>query len=344
MIENLYLHVGLPKTATSSLQASLWQHRTALLKKGHLYPESCLFHDKSHHPLFFHMEGISAWSGSSESSQSTPTENLRDEVLNMNPKSVIISSEIAISINPARTLIQLADIISGFREVTILIAFRNVYAFAFSSYLQRIKDPVFGQISTFSDYLKTASAVRDFQGACEWWIACKSLPYDSRYIYEIFRPSTKVIPFIQYFEQLYGIPLGSGSTVHANKSPSLEEHMVLLAANRQSSGQKETRKELRRKISRLFASTAPSHIQAIYNLQVANSNQRRELQDFAFKQIPVISRVDGEARLKEIVSADEFRKLKEPPTGFIGNIFDELFTRCNDEILACLKISESLEC
>ncbi len=46
----IYLHIGAPKTATSSIQSALVQARPALLERGVLYPDSCRQGD-AHHVL-----------------------------------------------------------------------------------------------------------------------------------------------------------------------------------------------------------------------------------------------------------------------------------------------------
>lgn len=55
MIKNVYLHIGFPKAASSSIQKSLGLGATTLKKNGYLYPVFIVFDRKYfNHSLFFH--------------------------------------------------------------------------------------------------------------------------------------------------------------------------------------------------------------------------------------------------------------------------------------------------
>ena len=68
MKKTIYLHIGHPKTASSSLQHFLSKNREALEKEGYIYP---LFsrHMANHHFLFLwnsHPSAVYAWKNGPE--------------------------------------------------------------------------------------------------------------------------------------------------------------------------------------------------------------------------------------------------------------------------------------
>ncbi len=94
----VYLHIGAPKTATSSLQAVLAHNDESLLEAGVLYPRRCR-HSNAHHPLICDLmlkysgrEMSGLWYG--EVPVGSAWEALSDELAERKPATVVISSEL----------------------------------------------------------------------------------------------------------------------------------------------------------------------------------------------------------------------------------------------------------
>jgi hypothetical protein len=94
------IHIGAPKTATSSLQAILASNDASLLAQGILYPKSCRS-GNAHHPLICdlieHYQGISmpdVWFGDVPRGQSWSRLNQEIDESGGHVQSVVISSEL----------------------------------------------------------------------------------------------------------------------------------------------------------------------------------------------------------------------------------------------------------
>lgn len=304
-----------------------------------LYPETCLFHDRSHHPLFFEIEGINAWQ-TNKSAEHSYLRGLQAEVELCNPEIVILSSEVVANFNPARILTALTPALDGWFHIDLLAAFRNVYAFSFSGYLQKIKDPVIGHVSTYADYVKSPAALRDFSGALTWYRAAEILPYDSRFITEFFDPKLRRVPFLDYFSDLTGCDLGNDDDIHVNKSPSIQKHLLFLAANRRSKGDPELRKALRKRIDKLFSDPSSAEIEPIKELKERCENGSKSVETDA--QLPSLpSRYQLlETDLSVLIDPPVLEDLFNPKPGQAGLLFDDLYSRHQTLIEACLGLAE----
>lgn len=98
MKKKIYIHIGSPKTATSSIQNYLFDNRELLLSKGYLYPEKCSSHT-AHHPLCVDInrgrgrEVQSFWYGD-KVTPGTAWDELIDEINSSDANNVILSSEL----------------------------------------------------------------------------------------------------------------------------------------------------------------------------------------------------------------------------------------------------------
>lgn len=339
MIKRLILHIGLPKTATSSLQRCLWKGRNTMKEARILYPETCLFHDRSHHPVFFEIEGINAWH-TNKSAEHSYLRELQKEVELCNPEIVILSSEVSANLNPARILTALTPALDGWFNIDLLAAFRNVYAFAFSGYLQKIKDPVIGHVSTYADYFKSPAALRDFSGALTWYRAAKILPYDSRFITEFFDPKLSRVPFLDYFSDLTGCDLGKDDDLHVNKSPSIQKHLLFLAANRRSKGDPELSKALRKRIDKLFSDPSTAMMEPMKELQErCQKPSLHESSDLGCSQLHPNHKALNN-NLRELFASDSLDDLFMPEYATNGLDFDAMYSENEQLILRCLSLAD----
>ena len=94
----IYLHIGMPKTGTSSLQKVLFNNREKLLENGYLYPMSGIRHnakeieDRYCHNLLA-LSFLDFKEKNDLLSQFPTWEGLKTEIDSINPKDVIISAE-----------------------------------------------------------------------------------------------------------------------------------------------------------------------------------------------------------------------------------------------------------
>jgi hypothetical protein len=100
LMATVYIHIGAPKTATSSLQAVLAHNDDSLLRRGVLYPRSCR-HANAHHPLVCDLiEKYSGkpmadmWYGGVARGQAWATLGEELAAMDSNVHTVVISSEL----------------------------------------------------------------------------------------------------------------------------------------------------------------------------------------------------------------------------------------------------------
>lgn len=94
----IYLHIGMPKTGTTSLQKVLFNNRNKLLENGYLYPMSGIrFNAKQIEDRYCHNLLALFFLDFKEKcdllSQFSTWEGLKTEIDSINPKNVIISAE-----------------------------------------------------------------------------------------------------------------------------------------------------------------------------------------------------------------------------------------------------------
>ena len=139
----LYLHIGIEKTGTSSIQSFMDKNRKKLLNNyGLLYPKTGLWFDKSHHELAFSVINQDRYD-SAGIDMDTMFNNLMIEANNSKEcKSVLISSEIFRSIHKREEFdIFIKKIKSLFDEIEIILFLRDQSYWILSMYNQYVKDP-----------------------------------------------------------------------------------------------------------------------------------------------------------------------------------------------------------
>ena len=91
-LKNLYLHIGYPKTGTTSIQSFMAKNTAALMRRGILYPETGRMHD-AHYGYNFSL-GIGKYDGTQK--LGTPEQllaELKKEVERSGCENIVISSE-----------------------------------------------------------------------------------------------------------------------------------------------------------------------------------------------------------------------------------------------------------
>lgn len=144
----LFLHIGLHKTGTSSIQESLIQNKDNLVKEGILYPNHIKIFDNILNTDFFNIKLADKCA--------TELENISKSKKNT-IKKIIISNE-AFSGNPfdgykkLKIIVKYLSKISEKFETKIILYLRRQDKLIESLYIQSIKD---GKTALFNDFIKT---------------------------------------------------------------------------------------------------------------------------------------------------------------------------------------------
>jgi len=185
IMTTIYLHIGMPKTGTTSLQNFLFDNREKLLDKGYLYPllgmrSTRNITDFNHHGLanallkkydtktpVGNAKSKSEWEGS--------WEELKKQINTIKPKNVIISSEIFTTTkyfyNP--NTIALVKKILEEHETKIVIYLRRQDDFLRSLYCQFMKSPLPNKVPntillTENHTNKNMAKIREFVGELKY--------------------------------------------------------------------------------------------------------------------------------------------------------------------------------
>ena len=135
-----YLHIGVPKTGTTSVQNFLYTNRQVLQKQGFLYPVSAL-HTHQHAAL---VSIINSYSENQISKKrlSEWLDALKQEILSYPNHTILFSSEVAVQAFDSVTKIScLKEILQelGFTKIYIVVYFRNCADTYVSLYSQVFK-------------------------------------------------------------------------------------------------------------------------------------------------------------------------------------------------------------
>ena len=240
----LYLHIGPPKTGTSAVQHVLRQHDDSVV----YYPKSGLWRDGAHHNLAFNFLG----DFSRPETEQLDRAALFDEIAEgarRTGKSVVISSELMYSRDLGPFLDALLGAIGASRDqAEIVLAYREPYARAASSYNQLVKDAYYREQRSPGQYLlenvATFLYAPRLAQLAELGVPVKILTYDS--------------DFANRFLGHIGFPPGEiGAVESRNVSLSVKGLIATLAANRIATSQ-EHREQLFATLRRLRKFFAPS--------------------------------------------------------------------------------------
>lgn len=133
------LHIGVPKTATSYIQAWLHQNRRLLLAQGVYVPERPIF---AHRMAVEHLQG-GIWNGRPDLTEirkiplDTAHQNIANALSSPGIATVIISSEYYYSSNPAEVCVALQEQFGC--DLNIIVYIRSQCPLVLSGYNQEVK-------------------------------------------------------------------------------------------------------------------------------------------------------------------------------------------------------------
>jgi hypothetical protein len=152
-LPTFFVHIGLPNTATTTIQGFFGANRTALLEQGILYPESGAIHDSHslvHRPLGAVLDPDSEpWLApmASRFRERDVLSRLRGEVTATNALKIVLSSEDLTFMRGPALLKQALEPY----QVRILVTIRRQDSFLDSFYNQIVKSRLYTK--TFDDFL-----------------------------------------------------------------------------------------------------------------------------------------------------------------------------------------------
>lgn len=161
-MRKVYLHIGLPKTATSSVQAFLYGNKKFLNKNGLRYVQTGLSKNlKCHHDLMWKLglhQGPSYVENDIQRHKGEVLKQLSAENRKYQDKDFIVSSELLTFLGDYTKLIDLLNVFKD-REVVFLLTLREQGDFLESLYQQVVKD---GCEQTFEEWFVHAKNVADY--------------------------------------------------------------------------------------------------------------------------------------------------------------------------------------
>lgn len=143
MIKSIYLHIGLSKTGTSSLQTFLYENSDTLLKDFKiLYPKSVIGMGPAHYVMAFSLKPPpESPMLKTEKTFYEYMDDLKQELNNKKPERIIISSEAFMHINDKINLKKLYNSLKEIaNKINIIVYFRRQDLWLESSYIQVVKD------------------------------------------------------------------------------------------------------------------------------------------------------------------------------------------------------------
>ncbi len=166
--KTLYLHIGIEKTGTSAIQYHLYANRELLKNHDIYYPETGLWHDKSHHGFAFALFEIGAW-GVNQPKEAM-LKDLIDEYHASDCNNIIISSEILRSFYKNKNAKWFFEEIKAVvNEIKIIVYLRRQDKWLASLYNQNIKDPVTKYSNSFESFVEKMHDEGDYSKLIEGW-------------------------------------------------------------------------------------------------------------------------------------------------------------------------------
>lgn len=128
----LYLHIGMGKTGTTSIQRFCWRNRTALAKAGITYPDRGIV-DGAHHRL---SPDVPAYVG--RNWNSIDPGEWSAQLLNAYDHPILLSSELMASAEPD-TVRRLAEVLLPLFDVRVIVYVRRIDDSIMATYNQNVK-------------------------------------------------------------------------------------------------------------------------------------------------------------------------------------------------------------
>jgi hypothetical protein len=170
----IYLHIGIPKTATTTLQYVFFKNREKLLEKGFLYPLSGSLYNSRHshgHPywsLYGHLNlvrGLSKNNNRAYDATAGNWEELYQEIQLAKTNNVLISAETFYFLDFDQIYL-VRNYLSEY-NVKILVYLRKQDSFFQSHYCQDIK--MCNYFDDISEYIKEKKNYGDYYQKLEYW-------------------------------------------------------------------------------------------------------------------------------------------------------------------------------
>ena len=170
-MKNLILHIGLPKTGTSSVQFALSRARKEMLRYGVLYPETGQWTDHSHHGLGFALRGVSDYGGQPVEAAETLLDALSEEY-DKHPRieTVLISSEIFQALVWPKRIAALKRLTDQFEHMKIIAVLRRQDVLLESLFKQHVKDPTMALAESVEEYLDRVGGWFNYKNFLSRWM------------------------------------------------------------------------------------------------------------------------------------------------------------------------------
>jgi hypothetical protein len=138
-MKSIVLHIGYPKTATSSIQWFLDRHRDSLRAQGVCYPATGQVDDHAHHKLAFSLED-NAYERWSDADRTRLFDDLAAEIDASDADTIVLSSELFLyRLEPIQRSAEFARILNG-RPLRVICFLRKQTTFMESLYRHFIWD------------------------------------------------------------------------------------------------------------------------------------------------------------------------------------------------------------
>ena len=167
-MKTIILHIGYPKTGTSSLQWFLHTHRETFQAQGVCYPLTGQAADHAHHELAFSL-GANARQDGKASSATALFEELNREIEDSRADTVLLSSEVFLgNLQHLRASPDFARLLEG-RTLKIMCFVRRQATFLESLYRQFIWDPDIRFSGSPEAFLEAYPVAGNYHGPLTMW-------------------------------------------------------------------------------------------------------------------------------------------------------------------------------
>jgi hypothetical protein len=250
----IYLHIGLPKTGTSSIQSFLLDNRDNLLHKGFLYPlagrpnassfpQIRVGHHKLAHELTQEETGIlpsSVWA------------DVQQEIKTLGSENVIISAEYFTLILESEKISNLKNYLSEY-ETKIVIYLRRQDDYLTSLYCEKVKMGL--ESCTLQEFIKQNKPYGNYYNLLQMW--CQYFGQENLII-RVYEKSQFKNGLINDFLNSIGFPLEASQmkynyfSLSSNVSQSRKATKIMQRLNKINGGNTAIQKRLKRKMVSLY--------------------------------------------------------------------------------------------